>query len=121
MSFHRKAFLVWLALVISVGASAMVGAHLDPVPDGAKGDAMGGKHRAHDVSAIPRFGTAGRQHRDAVEERLLKYRAFPGRFRFDQGALNGYFALAAISKPFEAGVKPLDVFPFFFGQIESGL
>jgi hypothetical protein len=38
MSFHRKAFLVWLALMISVGASAMVAAHLEPAPSEVKGE-----------------------------------------------------------------------------------
>jgi hypothetical protein len=40
MSFHRKAFLVWLILMISVGAIAIVGAHLDPVPDEIKRSGM---------------------------------------------------------------------------------
>lgn len=40
MSFHRKSFLVWLALMISVGASAIVAAHFDqPMPQ-VRGDAM---------------------------------------------------------------------------------
>ena len=38
MSFHRKAFLVWLALMISVGASAIVAARINPIQP--RGDAM---------------------------------------------------------------------------------
>jgi len=37
--FHRRAFLVWLAVIISVAASAMVNAHLNP-PDEFKGAGM---------------------------------------------------------------------------------
>jgi sRNA-binding protein len=44
MSFHRKAFLVWLALMMSVGASAMVVDYC--------GDACGAPEPPHTGSAM---------------------------------------------------------------------
>src|SRR5258708_30629270 len=57
MSFHRKAFLVWLILMISVGAIAIVGAHLDPVPDEIKRSGMEQLIEAAAAHAKP-YGTA---------------------------------------------------------------